>query len=194
MRSFIGWRGSYILPERYMSSLEVLHVMWRFHVVVHITFACAAESLYCIKFTFLKEKLSKSLKTLKFNLLYFSKENWIQVKKFVVVNLFYFMARTMWPTSILVASPPLTIGTVLPAWILYGAIECPFKFRILFTTITEIISVSNSSYYFKLHAPRVYSACWTKHTNLSGPRIWKWIMTERPICDNICASWLLDNM
>ena len=31
-------------------------------------------------------------------------------------------------TSIFVASPPLTIGTVLPAWILYGAMECPLRF------------------------------------------------------------------
>lgn len=37
-------------------------------------------------------------------------------------------------TSILVASPPFTMGTVLPACILYGPIECPFRFRIGFTT------------------------------------------------------------
>ena len=31
-------------------------------------------------------------------------------------------------TSIFVASPPLTLGTCLPAWILYGAMECPLRF------------------------------------------------------------------
>ena len=31
-------------------------------------------------------------------------------------------------TSIFVASPPLTLGTDLPAWILYGAMECPQRF------------------------------------------------------------------
>lgn len=36
-------------------------------------------------------------------------------------------------TSILVASPPLTIGTVFPECILYGPIEWPFRFLIGFT-------------------------------------------------------------
>lgn len=39
-----------------------------------------------------------------------------------------------WPTSILVCSPPFTIGTVLPAWMRYGPIEWPFRLRIGFTT------------------------------------------------------------
>lgn len=38
-------------------------------------------------------------------------------------------------TSILVASPPFTMGTVFPACILYGPIECPFRLRIGFTGI-----------------------------------------------------------
>lgn len=38
-------------------------------------------------------------------------------------------------TSILVASPPFTMGTVFPACILYGPIECPFRLRIGFTDI-----------------------------------------------------------
>lgn len=38
-------------------------------------------------------------------------------------------------TSILVASPPFTMGTVFPACILYGPIECPFRLRIGFTSI-----------------------------------------------------------
>lgn len=33
-------------------------------------------------------------------------------------------------TSILVASPPFTIGTVLPAWIRYWPMEWPFRLRI----------------------------------------------------------------
>jgi len=32
-----------------------------------------------------------------------------------------------------VASPPFTMGTVFPACILYGPMECPFKLRIGFT-------------------------------------------------------------
>lgn len=37
------------------------------------------------------------------------------------------------PTSILVASPPLTMGTVFPEWILYCPIEWPFRFLMGFT-------------------------------------------------------------
>jgi hypothetical protein len=33
------------------------------------------------------------------------------------------------PSSILVWSPPRTMGTVLPAWIWYLPIECPFRLR-----------------------------------------------------------------
>lgn len=36
-------------------------------------------------------------------------------------------------TSILVASPPLTMGTVFPEWILYCPIEWPFRFLMGFT-------------------------------------------------------------
>lgn len=42
----------------------------------------------------------------------------------------YKMINTDTHTSILVASPPFTIGTVLPACIRYWPIECPFRFRI----------------------------------------------------------------
>lgn len=35
---------------------------------------------------------------------------------------------------ILVASPPFTMGTVFPACILYGPIECPFRLRIEVST------------------------------------------------------------
>ena len=41
--------------------------------------------------------------------------------------------KTQKITSILVASPPFTIGTVFPAWILYCPTEWPFKLRIGFT-------------------------------------------------------------
>ena len=33
------------------------------------------------------------------------------------------------PSSMRVASPPFTIGTLLPAWIWYGAMLCPFRLR-----------------------------------------------------------------
>lgn len=36
-------------------------------------------------------------------------------------------------TSILVASPPLTMGTVFPEWIRYCPMEWPFRFLIGFT-------------------------------------------------------------
>lgn len=37
------------------------------------------------------------------------------------------------PSSMRVASPPFTIGTLLPAWIWYGAMLWPFRLRTGFT-------------------------------------------------------------
>lgn len=44
-------------------------------------------------------------------------------------------------TSILVASPPFTIGTVLPAWIRYWPMEWPFRLRTGLTTRTRTVNV-----------------------------------------------------
>ncbi|KAL4858381.1 hypothetical protein ACK3TF_001365 [Chlorella vulgaris] len=40
------------------------------------------------------------------------------------------------PSSMRVASPPLTIGTLLPPWMRYGAMEWPLRLRIAFTWCT----------------------------------------------------------
>ena len=62
------------------------------------------------------------------------------------------IVRTMWKpvtriyTSIFVASPPLTIGTVLPAWILYGAMECPLRF-LMGLTVQKNKTVKNSLFW-----------------------------------------------
>ena len=37
------------------------------------------------------------------------------------------------PSSMRVASPPRTIGTLFPAWIWYGATEWPLRFEMLLT-------------------------------------------------------------
>lgn len=49
------------------------------------------------------------------------------------------------PTSILVASPPLTMGTVFPEWILYCPIEWPFRFLMGFTGAGTRVNRSGGS-------------------------------------------------
>ena len=43
-------------------------------------------------------------------------------------------------SSILVASPPFTMGTLLPAWMRYGLIECPFRFLTHFTCQIQMLA------------------------------------------------------
>lgn len=118
-----------------MADIKVFHIVRAFHVVVNHAFTCAAKSLDGINLSLLQRGAQKQ------SLLILTKAS-----KTIRVSIREKTESHNYLTSILVASPPLTMGTVFPACILYCPIEWPFKFLIGFTAKQEVMQTFKDLY------------------------------------------------
>jgi len=102
------------IPNSSMSTIEALHVVAALHIFVHLAPAGAAKGLD-----------RKELHAIQHDQ---PRATWQTLRTRAASS----EQRTS-PSSMRVASPPRTIGTLFPAWIWYGATEWPLRFEMLLT-------------------------------------------------------------
>ena len=71
------------------------------------------------------------------------------------------------PSSMRVASPPFTIGTLLPAWMRYGAMLCPLRLR-------THLTCTYSSLYIAFQSQKIHD----KHSPISARQAAKYMHAQ----------------